>query len=71
MYSIIQIRQTSMSRVIASQSTAICSTSVSKSLYGCTSSEKRNPTRHSEIFFYHLDVKLKEKGKKKIYEIVI
>lgn len=56
-----------MSRVRATHSTAICSTSVSKSLYGCTSSEKRNPTRHTEISFYHLDVKLKEKNKKKKY----
>lgn len=54
-----------MSRVRATHSTAICSTSVSKSLYGCTSSEKRNPTRHTEISFYHLDMKLKEKNKKK------
>lgn len=56
-----QTTHSSMCRVIASHSTAVYSVPVSKSLYGCTSSEKEIPWSTLGFSFYHLEVKLKEK----------
>jgi len=46
----------------------VITVSVSKSLYGCVSSEKEIPPGTFRFSFYHLEVKLK---KKKVHKIVI
>lgn len=54
---------TSMSRVIAGHSTAIYSISVSKSLYGCTSSEKEIPPGTWRFFFLPFGSKIEREEK--------